>query len=75
MAVTAMGLRANRCAQPIGLTVNSASSMPAANQDAYAGGQLRKLTYWGVWIGSSPQPKLIKPTAAIVGILARTGSR
>ena len=36
--------RASRCIHPIGLTVSSASSMPAANHDRNAGGQLSGLT-------------------------------
>jgi len=41
--------------------------MPAANHDAYAGGQFRKFTPSAVWIGSSPQPRLASATAAIAG--------
>ena len=39
--------RANRCIQPTGLTVHSASSMPAANQEKNAGGQFRMLVPYG----------------------------
>jgi len=40
--------RASRCIQPSGLTVHSASSMPAANQEKNAGGQFSMFTPAGV---------------------------
>ena len=36
--------RASRCAHPTGVTVSSASSIPAANQEKKAGGQFSGLT-------------------------------
>ena len=56
---------ANRCAQPISVTVSSASSMPAANHEKNAGGQLNGLTPNGASKGMSGQPKLTTATAAI----------
>ncbi len=44
-ATTAISTRrlANRCGQPISVTVNSANSMPAANHEKNAGGQFSGL--------------------------------
>ena len=75
MPVIARRLRAMACTGPGGLTVHSASSMPAANRDAYAGGQFRKFTPSAVWIGNSPHPRLATATAEITGTRARTGNR
>jgi hypothetical protein len=66
---------ASRCGQPTGVTVNSASSMPATNQDRNAGGQFTALTPTGVSIGISAQPRLSTPAAASTGMRARTGTR
>ena len=67
--------RASRCGHPIGVTVNSASSMPAANQEKKAGGQFSGLVPDAASKGISAQPKLATAAAAITGIRARTGTR
>ena len=66
---------ASRCGQPTGLTVSSASSMPATNHDRNAGGQFSELTPTGVAIGINAQPRLTTPAAASTGIRDRTGTR
>ena len=71
--------RASRCGHPIGVIVNSASSIPAANHEKKAGGQFSGLTPKGAENGLaatiSAQAKLATAAAAMTGIRARTGRR
>ena len=75
MAAMTQRRRASWCIRPTGMTVSSASSMPAANQENSAGSQFIWLTPNGRCHGSAGQAKLATPSTAMAGTRQSTGSR
>ena len=67
--------RASRCGQPTFETVNSASTMPAANHEKNAGGQFHRLWPDPPSKGMCTQNRLATAAARMIAIRARTGTR
>ena len=66
--------RASAATRPGGAATSSARIIPAANHDANAGGRIWSLIRSGSprsYHGTSAQPRLATPTAAIAGIRHR----